>query len=110
MSDKYLIMAIFVGFIATSLTRFLPFILFDKKKDTPKILFIFEKYMPFMIMVILVFYAIRDTEFLQFPYGISEILGILCAVFLHVKFKNTLFSIIGATFFYMILIRVVVSC
>jgi branched-subunit amino acid transport protein AzlD len=105
--DNYLLVAIFVGLVATFLTRALPFILFDKQKDTPKILFIFEKYMPFMIMVILIFYAIRDTKFLEFPYGLPEIIGILCAAFLHIKFKNALLSILGATFFYMILIQVV---
>lgn len=108
MSDKYLIIAIIVGLIATFLTRALPFILFDKKKDTPKILFIFEKFMPFMIMVILIFYTIKDTKFIEFPYGIPEILGILCAVFLHVKFKNILLSILSATFFYMLLIQIIV--
>lgn len=107
MSEKYLILAILVGFLATVLTRALPFVLFDKKSETPKILYIFERFMPFMIMVILVFYAIRETKFLEFPYGLPEILGISCAIFLHIKFKNVLLSIFCSTIFYMLLNRVV---
>ncbi|MDR1285899.1 MAG: AzlD domain-containing protein [Campylobacteraceae bacterium] len=107
MQSGYLLLAILTATCATFMTRVLPFLLFDKEQKPSKLLRLFEKNMPLMIMVVLVFYAIRNTNFNEYPYGMSEIIGILTALLLHVKFKNALLSIIGATFFYMLLIRVV---
>ncbi len=61
--------------------------------------------MPLMIMVILVFYALKDVKWLEYPYGLAEIIGILTAVFLHVRYKNALFSIFVATVVYMFLVQ-----
>jgi branched-subunit amino acid transport protein AzlD len=107
MEASYILMAILAASFATFTARVLPFLLFGKKQKTSKTLELFEKNMPLMIMVILVFYAIRDTPFNEYPYGMSEIIGILSASVLHVKFKNALLSIIGATAIYMILIQVI---
>ncbi|MDR1461242.1 MAG: AzlD domain-containing protein [Campylobacteraceae bacterium] len=107
MQTSYLLLAILTAAFATFATRVLPFLLFDKKQKPNKWLGLFEKNMPLMIMVILVFYAIRNTNFNEYPYGISEIIGIMSALLLHVKFKNALLSIIGATLFYMLLIGVI---
>ncbi|MDR1007351.1 MAG: AzlD domain-containing protein [Campylobacteraceae bacterium] len=107
MQPSYLLLAILTATLATFATRVLPFLLFDKKRKPSKLLELFEKNMPLMIMVILVFYAIRNTNFNEYPYGMSEIIGILSALLLHVKFKNALLSIIDATFFYMFLVQVV---
>ncbi|MFV0480774.1 MAG: branched-chain amino acid transporter permease [Campylobacteraceae bacterium] len=106
MSEKYLILAIIVATFATFLTRYLPFLMFDKKTKPSQTLVLFERFMPLMIMVILVFYCIKDVKFVEFPYGIFEIIGILSAVFLHVKFKNILLSIFSATAIYMLLVQV----
>jgi branched-subunit amino acid transport protein AzlD len=107
MEASYVLAAILTASFATFATRVLPFLLFDKKQKPSKMLELFEKNMPLMIMVILVFYAIKDTTFDQYPYGISEIAGILSAFILHVSFKNALLSIIGATAVYMLLVQAV---
>lgn len=106
MSDKYLIIAISIATLATFLTRVLPFVFFEKRKPSDLIL-LFEKKMPLMILVVLVFYAIRDTKFDIYPYGIPELLSILLTFLLHLKFKSALLSIMIATIFYMFLIQIV---
>jgi branched-subunit amino acid transport protein AzlD len=107
MQAGYILLAILTATLATFATRVLPFLLFNKKQKPSELLQLFEKNMPLMIMVILVFYTVKDTAFGVYPYGASEILGILGAVILHLKFKNALLSIISATCIYMIALRVI---
>ncbi|MDR2081608.1 MAG: AzlD domain-containing protein [Campylobacteraceae bacterium] len=107
MEAGYILIAILAAAGATFATRVLPFLLFDKKQKPSKMLELFEKNMPLMIMVILVFYALKDTAFNEYPYGMSEIAGILSAFILHVCFKNALLSIIGATSVYMLFVQVI---
>ncbi|MDR3346298.1 MAG: AzlD domain-containing protein [Campylobacteraceae bacterium] len=101
----YMLLAIFTACAATFLTRVLPFLLFDKKQKPSPFLDFLHKNMPLMIMVILVFYAIKDTAFLEYPYGIPELIGVLSVFILHIKFKNALLSIISSTVIYMILVQ-----
>lgn len=104
MSDGFIISAIIIASLATYATRILPFIFFAKRKPGPLVQHI-EFFMPMMIMVILVFYAIKDVPFGEYPYGIPEIIGIIVAFIMHGWRKNALLSIIAATLAYMILIQ-----
>ena len=104
MESSYLIGAIFVASLMTYITRITPFLFFRKKEPSSMIKYI-EWNMPVMIMVILVFYALKDVKWEVYPYGIAEIVGVLIAAFMHVKFKNALLSIFLATISYMIMIQ-----
>lgn len=105
-SDVYiLLIAIFVASLATFLTRFLPYVLLKNKKESQWLKFI-EKNSGLFIMVILIFYALQNTKFSVYPYGIPEILGVITAFLLRIYKKNALLSIAGATILYMVLIRV----
>ncbi len=104
MDSSYLIAGIVIAAILTYVTRITPFIFFRKKEPSAIIKYI-EWNMPVMIMVILVFYALKDVTWGVYPYGIGEMIGILIAGALHVKYKNALLSIFVATLFYMILIQ-----
>ncbi|MFK5880944.1 MAG: AzlD domain-containing protein [Sulfurospirillum sp.] len=104
MQDSYLIAGIAVATIATMLTRFIPFIFFAKRKPSPLIRYI-EWNMPLMIMVILVFYALKDVKWTQHPFGLAEIIGVAIAISVHVKFNNALLSIIISTVIYMFLVQ-----
>ena len=106
MSDSYIILSIIVAALATYATRKLPFLLFDKRQPGPMIGHI-ETHMPSMIMVILVFYAIKDVPFGESPYGVPELLGIVVAGAMHLWRRNALFSIISATMLYMFLVQYV---
>ncbi len=106
MESSYLIGAIIVATIATYTTRIIPFLLFRNREPSPLIRYI-ELNMPVMIMVILVFYALKDVKWEAYPYGLAEIIGVGIAILLHVKFKNALLSIFVATLVYMFLIQTV---
>lgn len=103
-------MKIFLAVLACAaiifLQRAFPFLLFSKK-NPPKIILFIEKYIPPMIMTVLLFYCLKDLNFSSglkgfFPY----ISGILLTILLHLWKNNSLLSIFGGTIVYMILIRI----
>ena len=104
MENSYIIGAIVVATLATYATRIIPFLLFRTREPSPLVKYI-ELNMPLMIMVILVFYALKDVKWEIYPYGMAEIVGVAVAIALHVKFKNALLSIFLATLVYMFLIQ-----
>lgn len=104
MESSYIIGSIIVAAFATYATRIIPFLLFRTREPSPLIKYI-ELNMPLMIMVILVFYALKDVTWESYPYGLAEIIGVCVAIALHVKFKNALLSIFVATLTYMVLIQ-----
>lgn len=104
MESSYLIGSIVVATLATYATRIIPFLVFRNREPSPLIKYI-ELTMPVMIMVILVFYALKDVKWESYPYGLAEIIGVGIAIFLHVRFQNALLSIFVATLAYMILIQ-----
>lgn len=104
MSNSYIIFAIIIATLATFLTRALPFLVFKKRKPSAWVFFV-EKNMPLMIMVILIFYSIKDVDFSHFPYGGAEISSLILAAILHISLKNVLLSIFVSTAFYMFLVN-----
>jgi len=104
MESSYIIGSIIIATLATYATRIIPFLLFRTREPSPLIKYI-ELNMPLMIMVILVFYALKDVKWERYPYGMAELIGVGVAIALHVKFKNALLSIFIATLTYMILIQ-----
>jgi len=102
--SSYLIGAIIVATLATYATRIIPFLLFRTREPSALIKYI-ELNMPVMIMVILVFYALKDVKWESYPYGLAELIGVSVAILLHVRFKNALLSIFIATLVYMVLIQ-----
>ncbi len=104
MESSYLIGGIIIATLATYATRIIPFIWFRTREPSALIKYI-ELNMPVMIMVILVFYALKDVKWESYPYGLAEIIGVGVAIALHVKFKNALLSIFIATLVYMVLIQ-----
>jgi len=104
MESSYLIAGIIIAAVMTYMTRVIPFIFFRKKEPSVIIKYI-EWNMPVMIMVILIFYALKDVNWEVYPYGVAEMVGIITAGVLHVKYKNALLSIFVATVAYMVLIQ-----
>lgn len=84
------------------LTRLFPFALFSKRKP-PQFLSFAAHYLPPMVMIVLILYCIRSVNFLEKPFGIPSICGILITVLLHAWKKNAMISIAGATICYMAL-------
>jgi branched-subunit amino acid transport protein AzlD len=106
METSYLVASITIATVATVITRFTPFILFAKKEPSPLIKYL-EWNMPIMIMVILVFYALKDVKWESYPFGMAELIGVGVTVISYLKYKNSLLSIFLATFIYMMMVQYV---
>ncbi|MCJ8325711.1 MAG: AzlD domain-containing protein [Campylobacterales bacterium] len=104
MNNNEIYLAILVMVIVNYFTRALPFLFFRKKK-LPKFLVYIERFFPPVIMTILVFYTLKDVNFVEYPYALKEVGAILFTGVLHVVFKNYLVSIFAGTIFYMFLLQ-----
>lgn len=96
---------IVVAALVTAATRFLPFLVFGRGKQTPDIIVYLGKVLPYAIMGMLVVYCLKDVNFLAFPHGIPELLGCVAVAVLHIWKRNTLLSIGVGTVFYMVLVQ-----
>lgn len=85
-------------------TRAFPFVLFSKK-DPPAIIRFIEKYIPPMVMAVLLVYCFKDVNFASNPFGLNEIIALYVTIMLHLWKSNSMISIFGGTIIYMILIR-----
>lgn len=106
--------AIFCTAIVILLERAFPFILFSKKNPPVVIRFI-EKYIPPMVMAALLFYCIKDINFVSIINEVKTvdwkgfipyIFSVAITIGLHLWKRNSLISIFGGTIIYMILIRI----
>lgn len=110
LSISEVILAVFSTGLVILFERAFPFILFSRK-NPPKIINFIEKYIPPMVMAALLFYCIKDINFISEshlnPSGfIPYIVGITITIILHLWKRNSLLSIFGGTGIYMILIRI----
>ena len=92
--------------LITVLLRFLPFLLFQNRALPPVILYL-GNVLPYAIMGMLVVYCLKSVSFTHTPFGLPECAAVLLTVCLHKWKHNTLLSIIGGTFCYILLLRFV---
>jgi len=106
--------AIFCIALVVFLERAFPFILFSKK-NPPSVIRFIEKYIPPMVMAALLFYCIKDINFVSIVDEVKTVdwkgfvpylVSIGATIGLHLWKRNALISIFGSTIIYMILIRV----
>ncbi len=93
--------------LATMLTRYLPFLIFNGKKPTPKYIEYLGKALPAAIFGMLVIYSLKDTTILTGSHGLPELIAIAATVGLHLWRRQMLISIAGGTVCYMLLIQFV---
>lgn len=96
-----------VAAFVTMATRFLPFLMFGRGKKTPDIILYLGKVLPYAIMGMLVVYCMKDVAFLQYPYGIPELLACAVVAALQLWKRSSLLSIGVGTVFYMALVQLV---
>ncbi|HKL85809.1 MAG TPA: AzlD domain-containing protein [Treponemataceae bacterium] len=92
--------------LVTLATRAFPFLLFSRR-DPPAVLKFVEKFIPPMVMAVLVIYSLKDISWTVLPSGLREIGALILVTILHMWKKNAMLSIFGGTAFYMILLRVI---
>ena len=91
--------------LGTMLTRFLPFLVFNPKKPTPKYIQYLGSALPGAIFGMLVVYCLRGVDLLGPTHGLPELLAGAAVVGLHLWKKNTLLSIAVGTALYMVLVQ-----
>jgi branched-subunit amino acid transport protein AzlD len=99
-----------IGVIAltTLLTRALTFVVFPADKKTPPMIEYLGKVLPFAIIGMLVVYALRHVNVMQYPYGIPEVIAGIFVVIIHKWKHNLMLSIGGGTVLYMVLVQWVI--
>lgn len=91
----------------TFLTRALPFLLFGRGKEPPKIVLYLGKYLPPAVIAMLIVYCYRNVGFSAPSDWAPAFIAGLAVVLLHLWKKNDMLSIVGGTVLYMVLVQAV---
>lgn len=91
----------------TMLTRFIPFLVFPERKQTPKSIEYLGTILPFAMTGLLVVYSLKDTVLTAWPYGIPQAIAVILVVIVHRWKHNMMLSLAAGTIAYMILIQTV---
>lgn len=92
--------------LGTMSTRFLPFLIFSGKRETPAFVQYLGKALPSAIFALLVVYLLRNTD-VSAHFALPEILAITATVLLHLWRRQMLLSIAGGTAVYMLLVQLI---
>lgn len=103
LSEQIITIALCV--LGTMATRFIPFIVFSERRETPAFIQYIGKYLPSAVFGMLVIYCLRNVKFLQGNQGLPEIISIIITIILHLWKRQMLISIAAGTISYMILIH-----
>lgn len=106
MNHESAVVAILVMALVTAVLRFLPFVIFSGK-ETPKLITDLGKVLPYAVMGMLVVYCLKGVSFASLSGFMPEMIASVTVVLTYLWKKNTLFSIITGTAFYMFLIQTV---
>lgn len=91
--------------LGTMMTRFLPFILFPKNKETPKYIQYLGKALPSAVFGLLIVYCLKNVDILSGTHGIPELIAIIVVIALHLWKRQMLLSIAAGTVCYMVLVQ-----
>lgn len=102
------IITIAITAVATMITRFFPFAVFQsKKRQTPKFIEYLGKALPAAVFAMLAVYCLKNVDILTGSHGLPELIAIIVVVLLHLWRKQMLLSIAGGTVCYMLLVQFV---
>ena len=101
---KAVVASILIGLIIFC-ERLFPFVIFSKHQPG-KLIHIFERFIPPVVMIALLIYSLRDVRFTTVDQWVPPISAITFTIVTYLWKKNSLISIFGGTIIYMILIRV----
>ena len=104
---NHAILVIAVTALVTMFLRFVPFLLFGGKRETPAYISYLGRLLPYAVMAILVVYCLRNISFLSAPFGAPELISCAVVALLHVWKRSSILSILGGTACYMLLVQLV---
>ena len=93
---------------ATMLTRFLPFLVFGSRSGkVPDVVEYLGHVLPAAIFGMLIVYCLKGVTPFSGSHGIPEALALLATIALHKWKHQTLLSVAGGTFCYVLLVQLV---
>lgn len=104
----YAFIMIMIIALVTAVLRFLPFIIFRGEKPVPKLISYLGTVLPGAIMAMLVVYCLKSVSFSKAVHWLPALISVVVTTMLHVWKRNTLFSIIGGTACYMLLLQLMI--
>ena len=93
--------------LITAALRFLPFLIFGRGRETPKLLEKLGRILPYAIMGMLVVYCLKGVSFTDLSGFLPELIACVVTGALYLWRKNTLLSILCGTVCYMLLVQLV---
>ena len=93
--------------LVTAALRFLPFIVFNGTRQTPKIIQKLGRILPYAIMGMLVVYCLKEISFSSLSGFLPTLIACAVVTVLYVWKRNTLVSIICGTVCHMVLVQLV---
>lgn len=106
MAMSVLIYAGSMRFVAvTMLSRFLPFLIFGEKGETPAVISYLGRVLPYAVMAMLVVYCLKGLDFSAPGSFVPELLCTALVAGLHAWKRDTLLSIGVGTVAYMLLVQ-----
>ena len=106
-SPLHSICIILVVAVTTFVTRLIPFVVFPKGKEIPKVIQYLGKVLPPAVIGMLVIYCLKGVKLTTSPFGLPELIAGLVVVLLHIWKRNNLLSIGVGTVLYMVLLQTV---
>lgn len=107
MTPLYAAVGVAVMALVTFLTRALPFLLFGRGNEVPRVVLYLGKYLPPAIIAMLIVYCLRGVSFASPSGWAPSLIACVAVVLVHLWKKNDLISILGGTVLYMVLVQVV---
>ena len=107
MTNAQAILSIMVMSVVTLLTRALPFLLFGRGNQVPRVVIYLGKYLPPAVIAMLIVYCLRGVNFASASGWAPSLIAAAVVVVLHLWKKNNLLSILGGMVLYMVLVQVV---
>ena len=104
---NHAVLVIVVTALVTMFLRFVPFLLFGGKRETPAYISYLGRLLPYAVMAMLVVYCLRNISFLSAPFGVPELISCAVVALLHVWKRSSILSILGGTACYMLLVQLV---
>ena len=93
--------------LATILTRFVPFAVFNENRPMPASIEYLGRVLPLDIFALLVVYCLKDVSLVTGSHGIPEAIGIFVTGALYLWKRQMLIAIAGGTVCYMLLVQLV---
>ena len=106
MDKTHVVLTIAVASLVTVGLRFLPFLIFSGKRETPAFVRYLGRALPTATFALLIVYCLRHTD-VRAAFALPEILAIGLTVGLHLWKRQMLLSIAGGTVVYMLLVQCV---